>query len=272
MIKLIAEIGINHNGSIDDAKKLIDVASIAGFDYVKFQKRAPDICVPESQKLKPKSTPWGEMSYIDYKHRIEFSIDQYRYLSSYSKSKGIEMFASVWDQQSATYMASIMSIVKIPSALITDRNLLIACRKLYEYVIISTGMSTEKEIEIAVELGKPDCIMHTNSSYPAAVEELNLDYITWLRRKYPKIEIGYSGHEFGLTTTYAASVMGVSWIERHVTLDHNLWGSDQSSSIDIVGMIKLVRGIRDIEKARGGYEERHVLESEKSKREALRKC
>jgi len=271
MIKLIAEIGINHNGSIDDAKKLIDVASIAGFDYVKFQKRCPDICVPESQKLKPKSTPWGEMSYIDYKHRIEFSIDQYRYLSSYSKSKGIEMFASVWDQQSATYMASIMSIVKIPSALITDRNLLIACRKLYEYVIISTGMSTEKEIEIAVELGKPDCIMHTNSSYPAVVEELNLDYITWLRRKYPKTEIGYSGHEFGLTTTYAASAMGVSWIERHVTLDHDMWGSDQSSSIDVVGMIKLVRGIRDIEKAMGGDRERTVYESEKEKMKALRK-
>ena len=270
MIKLIAEIGINANGDINIAKRLIDAASVAGFDYVKFQKRTPELCVPVAQKDKPKSTPWGDMTYMEYKHRMEFDVSQYEEISVYCFSKQIGLFASVWDSSSALDMQGLMDIVKIPSALITNIELLETCRELYDYVIMSTGMSDEDEIEKAVKHGNPDCIMHTNSSYPSRIDELNLDYITWLKKTYTARDIGYSGHEWGLTTTFAAAVMGVTWIERHITLDHEMWGSDQSSSVDPVGMIKLVRGVRAIEKARGGYHRRAVLESEKSKRETLR--
>jgi len=270
-IKLIAEIGINHNGSIDVTKKLIKMAGLAGFDYVKFQKRNPDICVPERQKNIPKDTPWGEMSYLDYKKKIEFGIDDYILIDIVCKQNRLDWFASVWDLDSAAFMKQFCNIVKIPSALITHLELLKYCRENYDTVLMSTGMSTEAEIEKAVEVGDPDVIFHTNSAYPSPVKELNLKYINWLKLKYPDKQIGYSGHEFGLSTTYTAAGMGLDWIERHVTLDHEMWGSDQKSSIDPVGMIKLCRTIRDIEKSLTGNKKRVIFNSEKSKRESLRK-
>lgn len=271
MIKLIAEIGINHNGNVEIAKKLIDIASFAGLDYVKFQKRDPEICVPEKQKYKPKILEDGtETTYLQYKHMMEFSRDQYTELKCYCIDRKVEMFASVWDMPSAAFMKEFTDTVKIPSALITDHVLLEYCRSEYKTVLISTGMSTEDEISDAVKVGKPDVIFHTNSGYPSPICELNFKYIQWLRDQYPGRAVGYSGHEHGLSTTYSI-VPVVDWIERHVTLDHDMWGSDQKSSVDPVGLIKMVRSIRDIEKAHmTGYAPRECLKSEKSKRESLR--
>ena len=270
MTKIIAEIGINHNGSIHIAKDLIDLSKVAGCDYVKFQKRTPDICVPEAQKSKMRVTPWGEMAYIDYKKRIEFEEEQYDYLFDYCRKIGIGCFASVWDNPSVDFMSKYTDITKIPSALITNHELCSYAREKNDFLIVSTGMSTEEEIEKNVDICDPDVIMHTNSSYPSKVEELNLNYIKWLADKHPNAEIGYSGHEYGLVTTFAAVALGATWVERHITLDRNMWGSDHKSSIEPSGLIKLVKGIRDIEKSLGHFGPREVLGSELDKRKSLR--
>jgi len=269
--EIIAEIGINHNGSVDIAKKLIDAAALSGCDYVKFQKRTPDICVPESQKQKIRSTPWGEMPYIDYKKKIEFEHEEYDTLMRYSKEKGVGCFSSVWDKPSVDFMTQYTNIGKVGSASITDLDLCRYAREKFDFLIISTGMSVEEEVEKCMEACMPDVVMHTNSSYPSSVKELNLNYILWLKEKYPNCHIGYSGHEYGLVTTFAAVAMGANWIERHVTLDRTMWGSDQLASIEPHGLMKLVKGIRDIEHARGDGGPRVLLKSEKLKRESLRK-
>lgn len=269
-MKLIAEIGINHNADMGMVKDLIDLAVVSGFDYVKFQKRNPEVCVPDNKKDELKDTPWGTMTYLDYKYKMELGRKEYDEIYKYCENR-IKCFASVWDMDSALFMIEYTDIVKIPSALITDIRLLELCKELYNIKIMSTGMSIEKEIEEAVKVLDPEIIMHTNSCYPSSINELNLNYINWLKEKYPDIEIGYSGHEYGLTTTYAAAGMGATWIERHITLSHDLWGSDQKASIDPVGCIKLVRGLRDIEKALGIKSERILFHSEKKKREDLRK-
>ena len=260
-VKIIAEIGINHNGDLDLCKKIIDSAVIAGCDFVKFQKRNPDICVPEDQKSKIRRTPWGEMSYLDYKWKIEFGKNEFDEIDRYCKEKKIGWFASVWDKDSTDFMSNYIDITKIPSALITNEELVKYAREKFRYLIISTGMSTEKQIQKCIKLCSPDVIMHTNSTYPSPIEELNLEYITFLKNKYGK-EVGYSGHEYGLVTTFASIPLGVSWIERHVTLDRTLWGSDHLASVEPSGLFKLVKGIRDIEKALGGNEERKLNPSE----------
>lgn len=268
--KIIGEIGINHNGDINIAKKLIDVASVAGCDYVKFQKRNPDVCVPEEQKNKIKETPWGTMTYLEYKHRMEFDHKEYDELFEYADYKKIGVFASVWDKDSVDFMKRYTDIMKIPSALITNDDLVFYTRDNANYMMISTGMSDEEEIEHAIRIGDPDLIFHTNSAYPSPVSDLNLNYIKWLNEKYPTKEIGYSGHEFGLVTTYAAVVMGASWIERHITLERTMWGSDHMASVEPHGLIKLVKDIRSIENSMGVKESRSVFDSELSKRETLR--
>ena len=176
-------------------------------------------------------------------------------------------------------MKQYKKITKIPSALITDNELCKYARENNDTLIISTGMSTEEEIEKCVELCEPDVIMHTNSTYPAPSDELNLNYITWLKEKYPSSDIGYSGHEFGLVTTFATVALGVSWIERHITLDRSMWGSDHVASVEPIGVWKLVKGIRDVEKSLGEESSfyagigdgRKLLSGEKSKRKSLRK-
>lgn len=271
MIKIVAEIGINHNGSIDTAKKLIDVALAAGCDYVKFQKRTPDICVPEFKKSDiRKGTPWGDITYLEYRKKVEFGVHEYAEINKYCKQRGIGWFASVWDIEAAKFMSLYPTIVKIPSAKITDIALLEYCREHFDLVMMSTGMSTEKEIEIATCAGNPDVIFHTESSYPAKCSDLRLKYIKWLKEKYPDRKIGYSGHEFGLTTTYAAVSLDIDYIERHISLDHDMWGSDQKASVDPVGLFKLVRGVRDIEKALTGYGPRELSISEIPKLKDLR--
>lgn len=269
--KIIAEIGINHNGDVLNAKKLIDVAVIAGCDYVKFQKRSPDLCVPDHQKDKRKLTPWGEMSYLEYKHKIEFNYDQYNEIFDYCHDKKIHCFASVWDKDSVDFMYKFADIAKIPSALITDLDLCRYARERNARLMVSTGMSTEEEIKRCVEACSPDVIFHTNSTYPSPVSELNLSYLHWLQRKYNKATIGYSGHEYGLVPTFAAVVMGAKYIERHITLDRTLWGSDQMASVEPAGLIKMVKAIRDIESSIGEGGPRQLLEGEKLKRESLRK-
>ena len=269
--KIIAEIGINHNGEVDLAKRLIDAAELAGCDYVKFQKRTPEICVPKHQKYKMRKTPWGEMTYIDYKKRIEFEKREYDELFSYVSKKKVDLFASVWDTESVDFMSNYTDIMKVPSALINDVELCEYTRSKSNCFMISTGMSTEKQIEECVMRSNPNIIMHTNSTYPTPVDEINLSYISWLKDKWENKEIGYSGHEYGLVTTFAAVSMGATWIERHVTLDRTMWGSDQMASVEPQGLMKLCKGIRDIEKALGSYAPREVFPGELSKLESLRK-
>jgi len=269
--KVIAEIGINHNGDLNLAKRLIDAAIVSGCDYAKFQKRTPDICVPDEQKNKLRETPWGTLKYIDYKKKIEFEEDEYDQLFEYVQGKPIEIFASVWDKPSVDFMRKYTPISKVGSALITDLELCSYARENALSFMVSTGMSTEEEVENCIRSCNPDIIMHTNSTYPSQYSELNLNYIHWLKEKYPNKEIGYSGHEYGLVTTFATIPMGCTWIERHLTLDRTMWGSDHMASVEPQGFMKLVKGIRNIEKAMGTGGPRVCLDGEKKKRKSLRK-
>lgn len=248
-MNFIVEIGINHNGSIEICKEIMRECSKIGCKYIKIQKREPDVCVPEEQKKIIRETPWGKMTYLDYKKKIEFAEDEIKDLVDYGKELDIVFFASVWDVESAKLMSKYTKIAKLGSASITDEKLCKVTRELFDFVIISSGMSSEEEVEIAVKNSKPDVIMHTNSTYPCPVEELNLRYIEYLIKKYPHKEIGYSGHEQKISTTIAARVLGAKWIERHVTLDKNMWGSDQSSSIDLNELKELIESLNDVEKA-----------------------
>ena len=274
--KIIAEIGINHNGDLKIAKDLILVAKAAGCDYVKFQKRNPDVCVPEEQKSKMRQTPWGEITYLEYKWRTEFGYEEYDEIDRFCKEIGINWFASVWDKSSVDFMMKYKTdlgiVMKIPSALITDSELCQYAREKADYLMISTGMSTEKEVRACISECDPDVIMHTNSTYPCPVDELNLNYIHWLKNWYPDKEIGYSGHEYGLVTTFATIPMGATWIERHITLDRDMWGSDHSASIEPSGLFKLVKGVRDIEAALSiPMMSRELFGGELSKQKSLRK-
>lgn len=274
-IQIIAEIGINANGDINLAKKLIDIAKFAGCNYVKFQKRNPDKCVPDEQKNVMRKTPWGEMRYIDYRYKLEFNEKEYDEIDNYCKRVGIKWFASAWDDDSIYFLKHIgCDIIKIPSALAVDKQLMKLARENTKNLFVSTGMLNESDVEYIIKEIGPNVLFHTNSTYPCPPEQLNLNYIKWLQDTYCKkynIEVGYSGHEFGLTTTFAAAALGVSWIERHITLDRMSWGSDQMASVEPSGLIKLVKGIRDIEKAMGKMEPRQITEGELLKLKSLRK-
>lgn len=271
-MNLIAEIGINHNGSVETCKEMMNICSNIGCRYVKIQKRNPDVCVPEHQKNILRETPWGKMKYIDYKKRIEFSEAEIKELVEYGDQLELIFFASVWDLDSARLMSKYTKIAKLGSASITDENLCNLTRELFDFVIISTGMSTEEEIEKAVKDSSPDVIMHTNSTYPCPPDELNLRYIEHLKQKYPSKAIGYSGHEQKLSTTIAAQVLGVSWIERHFTLDKTMWGSDHSSSIDPTELKELIQSVKDVEDAmQYPPGPRKQFEKESIKKRSLRK-
>ena len=252
---IIAEIGINHNGCLDTAKKLIDISAAAGCDAVKFQKRNPDVCVPEHQKGVMRDTPWGKMSYLDYKYKVEFEKKEYDEIDRYCKQQKINWSASPWDLDSLNFLSQYdLPFIKIPSAMITNIELVAAAAKTGKKVIISTGMSSEQEVDNCVALislyTKDLAILHCNSTYPAPIEELNLSCIKTLKEKYD-FQIGYSGHEFRLGTSVAAVYLGASIIERHVTLDRTMWGSDHMSSVEPQGLFKLVSGIRELEQAYG---------------------
>ena len=234
MVKLIAEIGINHNGDLSLCKEMIKSAKDCGADYVKFQKRNPDICVPEDQKSVLRQTPWGEMTYLDYKHRIEFN-DEYFEIDQYCKDIGIEWFVSIWDEDSLNFMAENFSnsITKIPSAKATDISLMSKAADKFEKVIVSTGMCTLPQIhDIYKTINRQQLILfHTVSTYPSEFKDLSMDTIDYLKQTY-YLPVGYSGHESGVLVSTASVYKGVSWIERHFTLDKSLWGTDQSSSLD----------------------------------------
>lgn len=269
---IIAEIGINHNGDVDIAKQLIDVADTAGCDAVKFQKRDPDVAVPEDQRDVPRETPWGVMPYIEYKKRIEFEQPEFDEIDAYCKDRGIMWFASAWDQPSVDFLEQYdVPAMKVASAGLTDHDLLRRMRKLDVPIILSTGMSTMEEIREAVDVVGTDdlAVMHTTSTYPCPNEELNLRMINTLQDEYPDVPIGYSGHEVGLQTTLAAVTLGACLVERHITLDRAMWGTDQAASVEPPGLMRLVRDIRVIETALGDGVKK-VYDSELPVRKKLR--
>ena len=275
-VYVIAEIGINHNGDLAIAKQLIDIAKVAGCDVVKFQKRNPDVCVPEHQKTIMRDTPWGRMSYLDYKYRVEFEKSEYDEIDSYCKDRDIHWSASPWDLDSLEFLNNYdLPFIKIPSALLTDLELIKETTKTGKKIIISTGMSTLDEVDAAVKTildtnkNASYAVLHCNSSYPAPNDDLNLKCIQTLKDRY-NCEVGYSGHEFGLTTTIASICMGSTIIERHITLDRTMWGTDQMCSVEPQGLIKLVRGIHELSRALGDGK-KVVTETEKPIREKLRK-
>jgi len=252
-VYLIAEIGINHNGDIDTAKKLIDVAVSTGFDAVKFQKRTPEICVPIDQQKKMRETPWGYISYLDYKKKIEFEEEEFKIVDSYCREKNITWFASPWDEPSVDFMEGFDTpAYKIPSALLTDGDLLRKVRTTNKPVILSTGMSSMEQIRMAVDILGTDhlAITHCTSAYPCEPSELNLRMIETLRKEF-SCGIGYSGHEVGLQSSLAAVALGAVCLERHITLDRSMWGTDQSASVEPPGMKRLVRSVRVIEESLG---------------------
>jgi len=269
----IGEIGINHNGDLQIAKKLIDASFACGWDCVKFQKRNPDICVPEKQKGVIRDTPWGKITYIEYRKKIEFGKVEYDTIDNYCKLKPIYWSASVWDLMSLEFIVKYNPIfIKIPSAQMSNLVLVEEAAKTKIPLIVSTGMSTLEEIDKCVEILSGHsgnfALMHTNSAYPSPLDELNLNVIKTLLERY-KCPIGYSGHEYGIEPSVIAVALGATIIERHITLDHNMWGTDQSASLEIEGMIKLIRRAKPISKFLGSLEKK-VTNSEMEIRKKLR--
>jgi N-acetylneuraminate synthase len=251
---VVAEIGINHDGSVEVAKELIDGAKRAGCDAVKLQKRTPERCVPRDQWHVERDTPWGRLTYIEYRHKIELSADQYAEIDAHCRARDIAWFVSCWDEESVDFIERFdVPCHKAASASLTDHALLRAMRSTARPLVISTGMSTMAEIEAAVAVVGQDelLIAHSTSAYPCDPRDLNLRMIPELARRFPACPIGYSGHERDLAPTVAAVALGATFVERHVTLDRTRWGSDHSASLDLCDLERLVSQIRDVEHALG---------------------
>ncbi|MBA4349522.1 MAG: N-acetylneuraminate synthase [Thermodesulfovibrio sp.] len=269
----IAEIGINHNGDIQIAKKLIDTAYACGWNCVKFQRRDPDICVPEDQKGVLRDTPWGRITYLEYKKKIEFDKQGYDVINSYCKLKPIEWAASVWDLVSLDFIIHYNPpFIKIPSAHMTNFLLVEKAAKSGIPLIVSTGMSTLEEVDRCVDILKKYnidfALMHTNSAYPSPDDEINLNIIKTFIDRYGCI-VGYSGHEYGVEASVVAVVLGARIIERHITLDHDMWGTDQKASLEIDGMDKLIRRAKHVGRVLGSSEKK-IMNSEIEVRKKLR--
>jgi len=252
-VYVIAEIGLNHNGDVEIAKRLIDMAAAAGAQAVKFQKRTPEISTPEHMKDVPRETPWGTMSYLEYRYRVEFERPQYEEIARHAASLGLDWFASPWDEPSVDFLEELDVVAhKVASASLTDSGLLRRLASTRKPIILSTGMSTIEQIDAAVELLGTErlVLLHATSTYPLPPEEANLRTITTLRERY-RVPVGYSGHEPGLQISLAAVALGAVAVERHVTLDRTMWGSDQAASLEPRGFTTLVRDIRILEKALG---------------------
>jgi N-acetylneuraminate synthase len=264
-IFIIAEIGINHNGSLEIAKQLIDVAKNAGADAVKFQKRTIDLVYTKEMLDSPRESPWGKTQ-REQKQGLEFSVEDYREIDIYCQEKNIEWFASAWDIESQNFLRQFdTKFNKIASAMIVYEPLLRMVADEKKHTFISTGMSNPVYIDRAVaifrEAGCPFELMHCISTYPMSDEDANLKRINTLRDRYG-VDIGYSGHEVGLAVSYAAAAMGITSLERHITLDRAMYGSDQSASIEPVGFRQLVGAVRKIEQAMGdGALEMHPKEA-----------
>jgi N-acetylneuraminate synthase len=269
---IVAEIGVNHNGSLDIAKQLIQAAYHAGVDAVKFQKRTPELCVPLEQRGQMRETPWGYITYLDYRYKVEFGEEEYKEIERFCRELGMTWFASVWDEPSVDFLEAFNPVAyKIPSASLTDHGLLRHLRKTGRPLILSTGMSTMEEIKAAVAvLGMDNLIItHATSTYPCDPEELNLRMIPTLRQEF-NIPIGYSGHEVGLVPSAVAVALGACMVERHITLDRAMWGSDQAASVEPGGFERLVKYVRVTEQSLGDGI-KVVYESEMGARKKLRR-
>jgi N-acetylneuraminate synthase len=270
---VIAEIGINHNGDLEIAKQMVRAAAHAGADAVKFQKRTPEVCTPPEQQKQMRETPWGYISYLDYRYKVEFDKEAYTEIDTLARELGVDWLVSVWDEQSVDFMEQFETpAYKIPSASLTDHSLLRHVRKTGKPIIVSTGMSTMDEIHHGIEAVGLDnlLIMHTTSAYPCDPDELNLRMIETLRAEFPNTPIGYSGHEVGLVPSAVAVALGACSVERHFTLDRAMWGSDQAASVEPGGFEKLVKYIRVTEQAMGDGVKK-VYESEMSSLKKLRR-
>lgn len=270
-IYFIAEIGLNHNGDLNLAKQLIDVAKASGCDAVKFQKRTPEQCVPKEMRDRMRETPWGYITYLQYRYKIEFGYDEFEEIDRYCRELGIDWFASCWDVESVDFIAQFdVPCYKVASATLTHRVLLERLRSTGKPVILSTGMSTMEEIRAAASLLDQNklLIAHSTSTYPCKNEELNLRVIAALIQEF-ECPIGYSGHEVGLATTVGAVALGATFVERHITLNRALWGSDQSASVEPQGLARLIKDIRNLDMAMGDGVKR-VYESEQPAMERLR--
>lgn len=269
---VVAEIGINHNGELDIAKKMILAAYMAGVDAVKFQKRTPELCVPPEQRGQMRETPWGYITYLDYRYKVEFGEAEYAEIDRYCKELGITWFASAWDEPSVDFLEQFNPVAyKVPSASLTDHALLRHMRATGRPVILSTGMSTMDQIQEAVSMLDPDNMMitHTTSTYPCEPDELNLRMVETLKRKFD-FPIGYSGHEVGLIPSVVAVALGACLVERHITLDRAMWGSDQAASVEPGGFERLVKYIRVTEQSLGDGVKK-VYDSELSSLRKLRR-
>ncbi|MFX0051126.1 MAG: N-acetylneuraminate synthase family protein [Candidatus Hodarchaeota archaeon] len=253
-IFITAEIGINHNGDLEIAKKLINAAVLAGCNAVKFQKRNPNVSVPDHQKSQFIETPWGVMTYLEYRKRIEFGKDEYKAIDNYSRENKTIWFASAWDQDSVHFLEEFkIPCYKVASACLTNYKLLKAIKKTGKPIILSTGMSTLDQIDHAVRvLGGTNnlIILHCTSAYPARNSVINLKVINLLKERYD-CPIGYSGHEIGLLISYIAVALGAAVIERHITLDKSMWGSDQAFALEPSELSQLVKNINIIYQALG---------------------
>ncbi len=250
---IVAEIGINHSGDLETARRLIDAAVHAGVDAVKLQKRTPELSVPPDQQTQMRDTPWGYITYLEYRHHVEFGREAYAAIDVHCREKEVDWFVSVWDEPSVDFMETFdPPCYKIPSAALTDESLLRRLRQTGRPLILSTGMSTMEQIERAVALLDRSSLLltHATSSYPCEPEELNLRAIETLRRKF-EVPVGYSGHEVGLIPSAVAVALGACLVERHITLDRALWGSDQAASVEPGGFERLVKYIRVTELALG---------------------
>jgi len=270
---MIAEIGINHNGDVDIAKQMIDAAVHAGVDAVKFQKRTPEICTPPAQQKQMRETPWGYITYLDYRYKVEFGKEEYAEIDRHCKKMGIDWMVSVWDEPSVDFMEQFDTpVYKLPSASLTDLDLIRKTRTTGKPIILSSGMSTMKQIREAVEAAGDDNLglMHCTSAYPCEPDELNLRMIETLRKEFSDLPIGYSGHEVGLVPSTIAVALGACMVERHLTLDRAMWGSDQAASVEPGGFEKLVKYIRVTELALGDGVKK-VYDSEKGIMKKLRR-
>lgn len=253
-IFIIAEIGINHNGEVDIAKQLIDVAKIGGADAVKFQKRTIDLVYTKKMLDSPRESPWGKTQ-REQKEGLEFGLDEYKEIDAYCKQKGIEWFASAWDLESQKFLQQFgCKYNKIASAMIVYEDLVKEVALEKKHTFISTGMTEFNQIDRAVEIFReencPFELMHCISTYPMDDEDANLNRIKTLRDRY-KCDVGYSGHEVGLAVSYGAAALGITSLERHITLDRAMYGSDQAASVEPMGFLQLVGAVRKIEKAMG---------------------
>jgi N-acetylneuraminate synthase len=253
-VYVIAEIGLNHNGDVELAKRLIDVAADSGAQAVKFQKRTPAISTPEHMKSQLRETPWGTMTYLEYRYRVEFDRDQYIEIGDYATLRGLSWFASPWDEEAVDFLEELDVVAhKVASASVTDIPMLQALAATGKPIILSTGMSTLEQIDTAVSVLGTDnlVILHATSTYPLPPDEANLRMITTLRDRYAGVPIGYSGHERGLQISIAAVALGAVAVERHITLDRTMWGSDHAASLEPTGFEHLVRDIRVLGEAMG---------------------